>query len=80
MRLTLTAIRLTQHTPAHITDSVPLVWGAKVTKAKPQGVVKETHGAMEEMGRTGGERRKKKKEISKLIKSQTSYISNKPKY
>ena len=36
MRLTLTAIRLTIHSPAHIAELIPLVWGAKVTKAKAQ--------------------------------------------
>ena len=36
MRLTLTAIRLTIHTPAHIAELIPLVWGAKVTKAEAQ--------------------------------------------
>ena len=36
MRLTLTAIRLTIHSPAHIAELIPLVWGAKVTKAEAQ--------------------------------------------
>ena len=77
MRLTLTAIRLTIHSPAHIAELIPLVWGAKVTKAKPQGVIEETqsHGGD---GEDGG--RKKGKEISILIKPQTSYIPNQSKY
>ena len=58
MCLALTTIRLTQHTPTHITGSLPLVWGAKVTKAKPQGVVEETHGDMEEKGGMGGRKKK----------------------
>ena len=58
MRLTLTAIRLTIHSPAHIAELIPLVWGAKVTKAKPQGVIEETHGDMEEKGGMGGRKKK----------------------
>ena len=60
MHLALTAICLTIHTPAHIAELIPLVWGAKVTKAKPQGVVEETqsHGGD---GEDGGEKKREKR-------------------